>query len=405
MTKMDANKMHQEFGAGFVRGVTDSVTPDDFPPDQTDQPDQTEVNRIRPGQPNAPVKVKPLPMTLFDAVGQSPTKRWIMKGLIARGETSSWIGPPGCGKSAAKADLAVHSARQADWLGHRAKEKCGVLVFALERGDLYERRFAAYRKRDQLKGLPIAIVKAVVDLLNPARVEIIVATVRDAQRRLGYEIGLLIIDTYNKGIAAGGGDEDKAKDQNRAAANLRRVHEQIDIHIALVGHTGKNEDRGARGSNAHLGDVDLMVQISGDGAVKTAKVTKANDQAEREIATFRMKAFVLGNDDDEVPIDIAIIDVIQNGQSVAKTKPPPKLTSIEKAALRELWECVADHPEPPPDDPHCPPGSKGVSLETWRERLRDRSVTGKQGDIGERTRFMRAKEGLRAKGQIGIWRD
>jgi len=56
--------------------------------------------------------------------------------------------------------------------------------------------------------------------------------------------GLIVIDTYAKGIAANGGDEDKARDQNRAAANLRRVQSLVDIHIALVGHTGKDESRG-----------------------------------------------------------------------------------------------------------------------------------------------------------------
>jgi ABC-type uncharacterized transport system YnjBCD ATPase subunit len=76
----------------------------------------------------AAAAVKPLAMTLFDDAVQATNKRWIMKDLVARGETSSWIGPPGCGKSAAMADLAVHSARQADWLGHRAKKKCGVLI-------------------------------------------------------------------------------------------------------------------------------------------------------------------------------------------------------------------------------------------------------------------------------------
>ncbi|UGY25374.1 AAA family ATPase [Bradyrhizobium septentrionale] len=383
--KADANQVHRDFGAAALRDITDGVLPDQ----------------------NAPtaVAVQPLVMTLFDDAAQATNKRWIMKGLIARGETSSLIGPPGCGKSALEADLAVHCARQADFLGHRAKEKCGVLVLALERGDLYERRFAAYRQRDQVTGLPIAIVKTVVDLLNPSCVDVIAVTLCDATRRLGHEVGLLIIDTYNKGIAIGGGDEDKAKDQNRVAAHLRKLHELANIHIALVGHTGKDESRGARGSNAHLGDVDLMVQISGDSAVKTAKVTKANDQPEREIATFRMKPFVLGQDEDGDPIDVVIIDVIDSGPAAAMAKPAKQLTNLEKAGLRELNECVADHVEPPPNDPHCPPGSKGVALETWRGRLRQRSVIGKKGEKGERTQFMRIKDGLRDKGRIGIWDD
>ena len=101
--------------------------------------------------------------------------------------------------------------------------------------------------------------------------------------KFGGTVRFIGIDTYAKGIAANGGDEDKARDQNRAAANLREVHARNSTCIALVGHTGKDEFRGARGSNAHLGDVDVMVQISGD-TIKLAQVVKGNDQPERALA-------------------------------------------------------------------------------------------------------------------------
>jgi hypothetical protein len=341
-------------------------------------------------------------MTLFDEVERSTNKKWLIKGLIASGETSSWIGPPACGKSALMTCLSVHCARMVDWLGHRAKKKSGVLILALERADLYCRRLAVYRKRDQLSGLPIAVVSFVLDLLDPKCAAIMIEIVHEAERRLGQKVGLLIIDTYNKGIAAGGGDEDKAKDQNRVAANLRNVHQQIDVHIGLVGHTGKDETRGARGSNAHLGDVDVMVQISGDGPIKTAKVRKANDQPERDIATFQLVPFALGKDEDGDPIDVAIVEIASEPSGAIKKKHI-KLTTFEQAGLRELNECVADCAEPPPNDEHVPPGSKGVSLIVWRERLRKRSVIPRAGDKNERSRFMRLKDGLRSKERIGIW--
>ena len=105
--------------------------------------------------------------------------------------------------------------------------------------------------------LPIAVAGKAIDLLNPASVDIIVETIRAAEAHYGRPVGLIMIDTFNKGIAMGGGDENAAKDQNIAAANLQRIQDELtDIHVALIGHTGKDESRGARGSNAHLGDVD-----------------------------------------------------------------------------------------------------------------------------------------------------
>jgi RecA-family ATPase len=48
--------------------------------------------------------------------------------VIARGETSSWIAPPGKGKSALLADLAVHNAAGKNWRGYRTKGRAGVVI-------------------------------------------------------------------------------------------------------------------------------------------------------------------------------------------------------------------------------------------------------------------------------------
>jgi hypothetical protein len=298
-----------------------------------------------------------LALTYFDDCGAFAQKRWILKGITARRETSAWIAPPGAGKSALLTEISVHTAAQIDWRGHRAKEACGVVVFALERADLFKRRLRVYQQRDGLQGLPIAIADAVIDLLNPNCVDTIVSTVRAAEQRFGGNVGFIVIDTYAKGIAANGGDEDKAKDQNRAAANLRNVHGRLDVHIALVGHTGKDETRGARGSNAHVGDVDVMVQISGDGT-KVARVIKGNDQPERVIAQFKLEPFELGRDEDGDPITTSIVstDVID---SAPPQKPrEPKLTANQKTLFAMLHDA----------------GKSGLLTEDWNTMARTAGI-------------------------------
>jgi hypothetical protein len=140
------------------------------------------------------------------------------------------------------------------------------------------------------------------------------------------------------------------------AAHLRKVQEQLDVHIGLVGHTGKDEKKGPRGSNARLGDDDVMIQIAIDGNVRVARVTKANDQPERDLVTFQLKPFEFGKDEDGDPIDVAVIEAVADQ---AKTKKPVKLSNGERAALRELTECVADHAEPPTDRSTLPARIEG----------------------------------------------
>jgi len=350
-------------------------------------------------------KTVALKLTYFDDCGAYAQKRSILKGIIARGETLALIGPPGSGKSALITEIVVHAAAGNDWRGHRAKEACGWVVFALERGDLFKRRLRVYQQRDGLQGLPIAVADAVIDLLNPNCVEAIVTTVREAERRFGCNVGGIVIDTYAKGIAANGGDEDKARDQNRAAANLRAIQGRIDVHIALVGHTGKDESRGARGSNAHLGDVDVMVQISGD-TIKLAQVIKGNDQPERVLAEFKLEAFELGRDEDGDPITTAIVST-QHFEPTTATAPngkKPKLPPVPKAALHALFEVAADEGQPVDDaSGHVPKGVTCVTLDQWRDRLLKLAIINAKGNYREQ--FKRIRVTLQNVKIIGIWED
>jgi AAA domain len=345
-----------------------------------------------------------LKLTYFDECSAFARKSWVLKGILAKGETSAWIARPGAGKSALLTEVSVHSAAQRDWRGHRAKEACGVIIFALERADLYMRRLRVYQQRDALQGLPIAVASAVIDLLDPNCVETIILTVREAERRFGSSVGLIVIDTYAKGIAANGGDEDKARDQNRAAANLRNVHLRLDAHIALVGHTGKDENRGARGSNAHLGDVDVMVQIGGDN-IKVAQVVKANDQPERSIAQFKLEVFELGRDEDGEPINTAIVSTEHFEQLARATKmKKPKLAPVPTAALSELANVVAaDGRSIEETSVHIPQGIVCAKLDQWRDRLLKRSIINPKGN--HREQFKRIRIALLNGGLIGVWEE
>jgi hypothetical protein len=314
-------------------------------------------------------------LTYFGEIRETARKQWLMKGVIAKGETSSWIAPPGKGKSALLTDIAIHAASGTDWRGYRSKERCGVVYFALERADLVKRRLQAHARRDNLADLPIAVAGQVIDLMNPACVVAIVAAIRAAEAKFGLGVGVIIIDTFAKGIAASGGDEDKAKDQNITLANLRRVQEQTGVHVAIIGHTGKDESRGARGSNAHVGDTDLQVQLRGDD-IKTAEIIKANDQPEGVLTRFKLETFELGRDEDNDAITTAILTTETFDEAGAQSKARPQLPPSEKRAIELLERAIVDAGQPAPTTEQFPRGiGKVVSLEVWREYCRKGGLT------------------------------
>jgi hypothetical protein len=285
--------------------------------------------------------------------GRPLAKPWLIKGVLARRETSAWIAPPGGLKSALLTQAAICVAAGRDWNGHRAKETAGVVYFAIERPDLVCRRLQAHGVRQGLSTLPIAVVDSTIDLARPGSFKKMVKTIQEVEAHFNIKVGLVIIDTFAKLIAAAGGDENSARDQGAVFANVQRVKNSTDVHVALIGHTGKDETRGARGSNAIVGDVDLMVMISGD-TIRTATVTKANDAQEGPLFSFKSEVHEFGTDEDGDPVTVNIVSSEEVSQ-VATPFREPKLTENQEAMLRLLRDA----------------GPTGLSTADWNAKARD----------------------------------
>jgi hypothetical protein len=296
-------------------------------------------------------------------------------------------------------EIAVHCAAMQDWRGHLAKEKCGVVIFALERGDLYQRRLTAYQKRDNLPKLPIATKRGIINLLDHNSVKTIVSIVREAEQHMGCTVGLIIIDTYSKSVATG--DEDKAMVQNRAAANLRGVMSEIDIHVATVGHTGKDEGRGERGSNARLGDIDVQIQISVNGKIRTAKVIAANDQPEREIAKFTTEMVELDVDEDGEVVEVALVsgDAVTSGSEDDEIE----LSRTNRRAMDLLIDTINEEGQLPPSHPRYSHAVKVVTVEAWQTMCERGGLSSAPKKKSRDRAFQRAKDELQDLRRIGYF--
>jgi hypothetical protein len=339
-------------------------------------------------------------LSFYNELDKPLPKNWIIKGVLAHGETSNWFGPPGSLKSALMTDLAIHVASKRDWRGYRAKRPwCGVLYLALERGAQVKRRLSAYRqKRGAAPDLPIAVKSEIIDLLREDCVDLIIKAVDEVEKHFNCRVGLIIVDTISKGIAAGGGDEDRARDTNAMLANLRRIEELTGVHIACVGHTGKDESKGHRGSSAHMGDVDLMVQISGD-AVKTATVIKANDQEEGVLTTFKAEIIPLGTDEDGDEITTALVsdEMVEGGKQKGKAKR--RLTDSQSRAIELLNRCINEVGRPPPSNEY-PPKIRVVTLKEWHVMCERGGLSSAEKEEDRDRAFRRAKDELQTLHRI-----
>src|SRR5262249_5004097 len=366
-------------------------------PDWAPEGNETATTSTEPEAEAPKPAAEAIAISFFSDLIEAKPKPWLIKNVIARGECSSWIAPPGKGKSALLTDIFVHGAHCMNWRGHRTRERFGGLYFALERVDLVKRRMTAHRLRDNLPpDLPIAIVGQVIDLMSRKSVSNIVDAINRAEDRFGIGMGLICFDTWAKGIAAGGGDESAAKDQNAALANLRRVLDKVNIHIATIGHTVKPESRGERCSKAKLADVDLQVQLTGETA-RSAIIKKANDQPEGMLTSFRLEPYEFGIDEDGDQFRTFIV----SDENVAVAPITDKLSDKQRLAIDCLAEVTLSHGVDLQQRDGLPAGLKCITADRWFDELCRRRVIDPKGS-NPRTRFTELRTSLAARRFIGV---
>jgi hypothetical protein len=173
------------------------------------------------------------------------------------------------------------------------------------------------------------------------------------------------------------------------------VLDRVDMHIAGIGHTGKDERRGERGSNARLADVDVLVQITGD-IVKTVTVMKGNDQPEGVLTGFQLEPLNLDTDEDGDPVRVFIVGK-EIFAGAALTERP--LSDRQKLGLEALAETVLVCGRDAPADYELPRGIKVVSDEAWKTELLCRKVLDPARN--PRARFTELRNALAARKLIG----
>ncbi|MEP0322880.1 AAA family ATPase [Bauldia litoralis] len=310
------------------------------------------------------IEAPAMSLLFFDDCRAAVAARYLMKGVLAEGATSSIFGPPKSLKSTLAADMGVHVAAGRDWRGYRVREPRGVVYFGFERAGQVRKALAAYAVRDGIDSLPFAVAGKLIDMLDPGCVNMIVVTIRAAEARFGMPVGLAIFDTWAKGIAAGGGSEDKAEHQNLAAANVRKVIEALpSLHCMTIGHTGKDVAKGERGSNATQGDRDVGIVIEGKDRVRKASIAYANDLPDGELTAFEGEEIVVGVDEDGESTTAFIVS-----RRTVTPAPARRTSPKESLALNALDQAMRDHGELAPAGSDLPP-VRVVAVEHWREEL------------------------------------
>lgn len=181
---------------------------------------------------------------------------WIVPGLIPERGTVQIQGAQKSFKTYLTLDLCLSIASGLDTFG--ATPKQGPVVYAVgeNAAAVALRHVPAWKAaREFEEEMPFYIVGAVPRAADPAEP---IEFIEEIKKR-GIKPSVVVIDTATRALR--GLDENSAKDMGQFSAACEFIQNNLDCTVIVIRHTGKDKDRGGRGSNVIEGDFDTVLQV------------------------------------------------------------------------------------------------------------------------------------------------
>jgi len=234
----------------------------------------------------------------MDELESLPAPDWLVKELIVDDGLTVIFGDPGAGKSFIALDMSLRIALGMDWHGTETKQ-VGVLYIAGEGARGLGKRVKGWRREHGQQGAsaPFMLLPVPVALLDPEQRAKLLRTIDEAMRRAGFPIGLVVIDTISRSLAGAG--ENGADEMGAFVAACDVIRQHIGGAAMGVHHSGKDKEKGMRGSTVLLGACDGVIRVSKDGELVTLKTEKQKDAEESAPIHMRMKkvSWTIGEDE------------------------------------------------------------------------------------------------------------
>ncbi|MGL5041175.1 MAG: helicase RepA family protein [Aeromonas sp.] len=244
--------------------------------------------------------------------------------MLPAGQTCSIYGPSGAGKSFFAMSWACHIATGKPWDGRKVTQGT-VIYIAAEGSEFLAKRARAWADEhnngEQVEEL--MLIGQAVQLVTPQHVGRLIDNVLDEQDQ-GRKVALIVVDTLAR--CFGGGDENTAKDMGAFISGCDMLREQTGAGMLLVHHTGKDIDKGQRGSSSLRAamDAEYLIKREQEGEASVIlECKKMKDDKEPEPRAYDMKTRVVHTDSDgEWVNSLVLVDKGRTPVKSATTEVP-----------------------------------------------------------------------------------
>lgn len=339
---------------------------------------------------------------LSEIIVDDADPEFLVEDILPLRGLATIYGPPGSAKTFLALDVAMCVAGGLPFFG-KSVSQGGVVYIAAEAGAGLKKRVIAARAE---KAIPDSAPFAMISLapaLGPKKSEV-AALVADIKAEWPDDtpIRLVVIDTLARTLP--GADENSAADMGAFVANAATIAAAFNCLVLVVHHSGKDAERGMRGSSNLNGATDAEWQISSADGIRTVTLGKMKDSEGGLAWSFRLeKRQVSANSGKRSRSTCVVVPETSPKPTEGKPKRDPL-----KGNRKLVWEAVLDalgtYGEIMPickDLPRC----KGVKRKYVKENAIKRNVGNPDNPDGQRSVISSELSQLNADGWIGQWED
>lgn len=256
------------------------------------------------------LKFAPLQAAAYAAL--STRLEWLVPNVLPAKGLSSCYGESGAGKTFFVIDMFVRVAAGLPWWGRGLQSKRVVYV-AAEGAVGVRLRLQAIAKDLglDLSTIPLYVLAGQPNIMEATDVKALVQGIRSIG---GADV--VVLDTIAQ--VTPGSNENSSEDMGKALKHCQTLQSVLDCAVVLVGHSGKDTNRGQRGWSGIKGAMDAQIEVTRTATYRAATVSKLKDGTGEGVEyMFQLKEVLL----DVCPVDgdttSCVVEPVMNAEQKA----------------------------------------------------------------------------------------
>lgn len=261
--------------------------------------------------------------------------RWLIDGVLPEGCFACIIGPPASLKSFLVLDFGLRIANGSEWQGREVKQGPVVYIAGEGQAALTNRTVGWTDSKGGSDDAPFLTVPESVAMPTGQLDELL-----GLIRTLPAPPVLIVLDTLARNFGAG--DENSSTDMGAFVRACDRLRQETGAAVLVVHHTGKDVEKGARGSSALTGAADCIIAVKRKGdsltVINKPPIGKMKDAEEFADIALRAVPFTTDVDGEPVTTLVLIADEPLFAEPGDEGSAPvaQRLGAVEKAVLGYL---------------------------------------------------------------------